>query len=206
MGRFSDALDRRIDDLPRGLLTSLICSALLLFVWSAIGGNGDFVAAILSMAAMFLIAVFWLVIWLAAEWEWRTDRANAPARYAVTVLTFPLGIAIVIGLAMPARDVVHYFKASKYEALLTDSDFKEVLATGGNSFSFGRVKVEVDRTAGRTRLAFDRDGYVVRSSAYVFDPTGEVGSQQDERSKEYFGYRVSPCRNVRKDFYWCSFS
>ncbi len=197
----------RLKRLPRGLAASVtfLLFALVHIAWMApIGG---LVQTLLSALFLSLAAIAWLAIWIFATWlSFKEDWNEERWRFAVTLLSAPIALLLFYLLTMPVTGAAHYFATAKYESMLADDQFRSQVAGSESDFDFDGSKVLVDRLGTQTRLAFDVDGYVVRASGYLYDPSGDADALSAGKSGAFGVYEISYCRYVRQYFYRCSFT
>ncbi|MEP4337706.1 MAG: hypothetical protein ABJ360_15245 [Roseobacter sp.] len=122
------------------------------------------------------------------------------------LIAFPVTTAAFVLLAWPVRFAVEYVRSATYVELLDDPVFLVTARKALNDFSYDGHKVEVDNQGPNMRLAFDREGYVVRSGAFVYDQDSDLEMLTKTKEIEMFGYNLSRCRSVRTNLYYCSFT
>ncbi len=194
------------NDIPSGVIASVLFLLLLVSVTVASIYSRDFGTRILAALLSVGLAIAWLYFWMAGLWRsWIEEWPSARSRFFATLLSFPLGVLLLFPMTSLLVGVVRYAESAQYETLLSDQHFLSAVKAEENSLEFEGITVKIDRTDDVTRLAFDEQGYVVLSSAYVYDPTEEVESLDGMNTNWYFGSEVSQCNRVREHFYLCSF-
>ncbi len=201
------AFSRVTADLPHGVVGGFVFLLVLAFINLTLGLTREFGETILAGLLSLLVATVWLCFWLVGLLRsWKQDWHENRSRFALTFLSLPVGMALLVLITTFAGSVVRSNDVAKFEAFLSDERFIAAVENEEHSFEFEGVRVKIDRSDTTTRLAFDEMGYVVRSSAYVYDPTGEVAKLKGSSTNWYFGSELSHCDEVRGSFYMCSFS
>lgn len=186
---------------------SAIFMVVLIIINLALGHSREFITTILAGLLSLGILFGWLCIWLGSLWQsWKEDWPHARSRFAATMLSMPIGLILALILFGALGRLLSYFEAGRYESLIADDQFLAAVRVSSDTLQYDGKTVQIDRSDKALRLAFDQRGYVVRSSAYVYDPTGMVGELTGSKSERYFGSELSHCVEVRQDFYRCSFS
>lgn len=156
---------------------------------------------------MFVLVLVWVVLGIvsmARGWQQRASFSRVPL--LAQLVAFPVTAVAFAMLAWPARFAVQYIQSAKYAELLDDQAFLDKARNASNDFSYDMHKVEVDNHGSSVRLAFDREGYVVRSGAFVYDPEHDLEMLTKTKEIEMFDYNLSYCQSVRINLYYCSFS
>jgi|GEM_PF-3644343 len=185
--------------------TALLIASLCL--WALGSLTAVFWAVLLSSVALCLLVLVWAVLGIFSMVRcWRLRASFSRGRLLSQLAAFPVTAAGLVVLAWPAQSAVQYVQSAKYAELINDQAFLKMARNASNDFSYGMHKVEIDNHGSSVRLAFDREGYVVRSGAFVYDPERNLEVLTKTKEIEMFDYNLSYCRAVRNALYYCSFS